>query len=54
MYNRRKSNEKDHKNLVLRRVMDNDVVRYIFFGGCTTLVNPDMFLYIMEYLSSEI
>ena len=28
-------------NLILR-FYENDVIRYIFFGGCTTLVNLHM------------
>ena len=32
------------KDMILR-FYQNDVIRYVFFGGCTTLVNLVCFLY---------
>lgn len=38
---------------LIRKLYDNDVVRYVFFGGCTTMVNLAAF-YILRRLSVQL
>ena len=35
---------------LIRKMIDNDIIRYLFFGGCTTLVNLVVF-YVLRRLS---